>query len=126
MRFNYNYCTQYIYISKAYNLWNKEEHSHNSNLEYTLQICSCYKLPQRHLERLVISRGNLLKSKYFSSLEDLEKYAEESVSSIYYLLLVVAGVANIHADHVASHLGKAQGITNILRYENIFFNIINI
>lgn len=46
----------------------------------------------------------------------MERYAEETVSSIYYLILKVAGVENVHADHVASHLGKAQGISNILRY----------
>lgn len=58
----------------------------------------------------------MLKSKYFRTIEDIEKYAEESVSSIYYLLLSVAGVKDVHADHAASHLGKAQGIANILRY----------
>lgn len=50
------------------------------------------------------------------TLEEIEKYAEESVSSIYYLLLSVADVKDVHADHAASHLGKAQGIANILRY----------
>lgn len=55
------------------------------------------------------------KAKYFKSLEDIEKYAEESVSSVYYLLLGIGGVKDVHADHAASHLGKAQGITNILR-----------
>ncbi|XP_073941938.1 NADH dehydrogenase (ubiquinone) complex I, assembly factor 6 homolog sicily isoform X2 [Choristoneura fumiferana] len=79
------------------------------------KICSCYKIPKRNLERLITSRHNLIKSKYFKSIEDIEKYAEDSVSAIYYSILSVASVANVHADHAASHLGKAQGIANILR-----------
>ncbi|XP_028162608.1 NADH dehydrogenase (ubiquinone) complex I, assembly factor 6 isoform X2 [Ostrinia nubilalis] len=79
------------------------------------KVCSCYSLPRRHLERLVTSRSGLIKTRYFRSLEDLERYAEDAVSPIYYLLLNVAGVADIHADHAASHLGKAQGIANVLR-----------
>ncbi|XP_011554645.3 NADH dehydrogenase (ubiquinone) complex I, assembly factor 6 [Plutella xylostella] len=79
------------------------------------KVCSSYKLPRRYLERLVMARNNLLKTKYFQTLEDVEKYAEETVSSIYYLLLSIAGVADVHADHAVSHLGKAQGIVNLLR-----------
>lgn len=45
----------------------------------------------------------------------MEAYCENSVSSVYYLLLEGANVQNIHADHVASHLGRAQGLTNTLR-----------
>lgn len=26
-----------------------------------------------------------------------------------------SGIENVHADHAASHIGKAQGITNIIR-----------
>jgi NADH dehydrogenase [ubiquinone] 1 alpha subcomplex assembly factor 6 len=67
------------------------------------------------LERLITSRSNLLKNKHFRSIEDVEKYVEDAVSPVYYLLLNVAGIKDIHADHVASHLGKAQGMANILR-----------
>lgn len=79
-------------------------------------MCSSYKLPKRFLERLILSRHNLLKTKYFKTIEDVETYTENTVSTVYYLLLSIAGVTNLHADHAASHLGKAQGITNILRY----------
>lgn len=68
------------------------------------------------MERLITSRSSILKSKVFRSLEDIERYSEESVSSLYYLMLSVAGVKDVHADHAASHLGKAQGLTNILRF----------
>lgn len=32
-----------------------------------------------------------------------------------FLLLYCIGIENIHADHAASHLGKAQGISNLIR-----------
>lgn len=51
----------------------------------------------------------------FTSVEELEKYTEISTSSIYYLLLKIGGIGDIHVDHAASHLGKAQGIANCLR-----------
>lgn len=51
----------------------------------------------------------------FSTLDELEQYAEQSTASAYYLLLKLCGVNDLNADHAASHLGKAQGITNMLR-----------
>lgn len=80
-----------------------------------LQICTTYSLSKRNIDKLVLSRNKLLKTKHFHSLDDIEKYSEDSVSAIYFLLLGVVGVKNVHADHVSSHLGKAQGITNVLR-----------
>lgn len=51
----------------------------------------------------------------FSTVEELEQYTEISTSSIYYLLVKIAGVDDLNVDHAASHLGKAQGISNSLR-----------
>lgn len=51
----------------------------------------------------------------FTTIKELEQYTEISTSSIYYLLLKIAGIEDINVDHAASHLGKAQGITNCLR-----------
>lgn len=45
----------------------------------------------------------------------MEKYVEKSVSNVYYLILEGCGVKNVHADHAASHLGKAQGIVQQIR-----------
>ncbi|CAH0725958.1 unnamed protein product, partial [Brenthis ino] len=83
------------------------------------KVCTSYKLPKRFLERLILSRHSLLKTKYFKTIEDVETYTENTVSTVYYLLLSIAGVTNVHADHAASHLGKAQGIANILRSVHI-------
>lgn len=59
----------------------------------------------------------------FRTLEDVEKYSESCLSSLYYMLnekiLEVSSEKSagyrISLDHIASHLGKAQGLTNILR-----------
>ncbi|KAH7646197.1 NADH dehydrogenase (ubiquinone) complex I, assembly factor 6 [Dermatophagoides farinae] len=61
----------------------------------------------------------------FQTLNELEKYCEASTVSLYYFLneksiqLSNEGQKNagyrIALDHVANHLGKAQGLTNILR-----------
>ncbi|KAK7792591.1 hypothetical protein R5R35_005311 [Gryllus longicercus] len=74
-----------------------------------------HKLSKRYLKRLITIRENYLVSRTFLNFAAMEHYAEHSVSSIFYLLLESAGIENLHADHVASHLGKAQGITNLIR-----------
>ncbi|XP_050361470.1 NADH dehydrogenase (ubiquinone) complex I, assembly factor 6 isoform X1 [Nymphalis io] len=84
------------------------------------KVCISYKIQRRYLERLISSRQSLLKTKYFRTMEDVEIYTENTVSTIYYLLLCIAGVTNVHADHAASHLGKAQGLANILRSVHVF------
>ncbi|XP_054282350.1 NADH dehydrogenase (ubiquinone) complex I, assembly factor 6-like [Macrosteles quadrilineatus] len=73
-----------------------------------------HKLQKTHLKNLVLARTNQLSST-FPNLEAMEKYAELSVSSIYYMLLQASGIQNVHADHAASHLGKAQGLANLVR-----------
>jgi len=56
-------------------------------------------------------------------MEELEKYCDSCFSSVYYLLndKIIENSSDksagfrISLDHIASHLGKAQGLTNILR-----------
>lgn len=71
------------------------------------------KLTKRYFDRLVAARK--IQNMNFISTKQMENYAEESVSSVHYLLLESLDCRNVNADHAASHLGKAQGITNILR-----------
>ncbi|KAF4526290.1 hypothetical protein B566_EDAN013651 [Ephemera danica] len=70
---------------------------------------------KRFLQRLVTCRQQQLSASGFKTLADLEKYAEESMSPVLYLLLQSAGSADVKVDHAASHLGKALGISNALR-----------
>uniref|UniRef100_A0A182KC83 NADH dehydrogenase (Ubiquinone) complex I, assembly factor 6 n=1 Tax=Anopheles christyi TaxID=43041 RepID=A0A182KC83_9DIPT len=72
-----------------------------------------YKLSKMYLQRLVAARANA--NLHFITVKQLEDYAEQAVSSVLYLLLEVHGMRNVHCDHAASHLGKAQGIVNLLR-----------
>ncbi|EFJ41732.1 hypothetical protein VOLCADRAFT_77474, partial [Volvox carteri f. nagariensis] len=48
-------------------------------------------------------------------LQALEQYAEGTSSQLMYLQLAAAGVKHQDADHAASHLGRAAGITTLLR-----------
>ncbi|KAG2442344.1 hypothetical protein HXX76_002430 [Chlamydomonas incerta] len=45
----------------------------------------------------------------------LESYAEGTASQLLYLQLAAAGIKHRDADHAASHLGRAIGITTLLR-----------
>lgn len=51
----------------------------------------------------------------YASLDDLEKYAENTASILLYLELQMMGITDVHADHAASHVGKAVGITTLIR-----------
>ncbi|GFR40690.1 hypothetical protein Agub_g1281 [Astrephomene gubernaculifera] len=45
----------------------------------------------------------------------LEQYAEGTASQLLYLQLAAAGIKHSEADHAASHLGRAVGISTLLR-----------
>eukprot|EP00058_Branchiostoma_floridae_P008823 XP_002594311.1 hypothetical protein BRAFLDRAFT_65167 [Branchiostoma floridae] len=49
------------------------------------------------------------------NLSALEDYSEQTVSSVLYLTLEILGIKDVHADHAASHIGKAIGICTALR-----------
>lgn len=72
-------------------------------------------LAKKHLRQLVSARAEKLTLSTFPSIDQMEKYAENTCSPIFYLLLASCGIENINADHAFSHLGKAQGLTNLIR-----------
>ncbi|XP_008429015.1 NADH dehydrogenase (ubiquinone) complex I, assembly factor 6 isoform X2 [Poecilia reticulata] len=72
-------------------------------------------LTKRWLMRIVTEREKDLDDRAYRNLQELEKYSENTQSSLLYLLLECLGVKNVHADHAASHIGKAQGIATCLR-----------
>lgn len=79
------------------------------------QILQKHKLSKRYFKRLIDARLDKLEKCTFPDIQAVENYAENTVSSIYYLLLEAHGTKNIKADHAASHLGKAHGIVTLLR-----------
>ena len=65
--------------------------------------------------KVLNERENHLQRTTFSSLEQLESYAEETASSLFYLHLEALGIKNRNLEHACGHLGKSLGITTILR-----------
>ncbi|XP_065857985.1 uncharacterized protein [Euphorbia lathyris] len=49
------------------------------------------------------------------TLEELEKYAEDTASTILYMTLQAGGIRSTVADHAASHVGKASGLLLLVR-----------
>lgn len=65
--------------------------------------------------RIIAARETYGSGRPYTTLETLEKYAEDTYSTLLYLTLQSLPMASVTADHVASHIGKAVGITTILR-----------
>lgn len=106
-------------VEKIYDTKNIHIPDHPVVLEVK-KIVDEFKLSKRYFQRLVNSRNRPSNSQFVTT-KQLEDYSEQTVSSIYYLLLEQAGIKNVQADHAASHLGKSQGIVNILRLVFFYF-----
>ncbi|XP_026561731.1 NADH dehydrogenase (ubiquinone) complex I, assembly factor 6 isoform X2 [Pseudonaja textilis] len=72
-------------------------------------------LTKRWLMNIIDQREKNLDDRAYRDISELETYAENTQSALLYLTLETLGVRNIHADHAASHIGKAQGIVTCLR-----------
>ncbi|KAL9878290.1 NADH dehydrogenase (ubiquinone) complex I, assembly factor 6 homolog sicily isoform 1-T1 [Glossina fuscipes fuscipes] len=82
-----------------------------SELKHTL---GSNKLNKVYLKRLVTARDRA-PNQPFETVKDMENYSEQTYSSLLYLLVELCGVKDLHVDHAASHLGKAQGVVTLLR-----------
>ena len=82
-----------------------------------LTVLSEYKshLSKAWLKRIIQEREKNMQDPQYLSIADLEQYAENTASVLMYLELQAMGVSDVNADHTASHIGKAVGITTILR-----------
>ncbi len=65
--------------------------------------------------RLINTREQYMDNRPFTSLAALEEYAENTYSSLMYMILAAMPLRSVHVDHLASHVGKACGIVAILR-----------
>ncbi|XP_043835667.1 NADH dehydrogenase (ubiquinone) complex I, assembly factor 6 isoform X1 [Dromiciops gliroides] len=74
-----------------------------------------HNLTKRWLMKIIDEREKNLDDKVYRNIQELETYAENTQSSLLYLTLEVLGIRDLHADHAASHIGKAQGIVTCLR-----------
>lgn len=101
-------------IGKLYNKENPPIPEHPVVKE--LKMCiDKNRLTKRFFQRLIFAR-NRPSNLGFLTVKDVEDYCENTVSSVFYLLMEIHGIKNVHADHAASHLGKAQGMVNMLRF----------
>ncbi|XP_041422502.1 NADH dehydrogenase (ubiquinone) complex I, assembly factor 6 isoform X2 [Xenopus laevis] len=71
--------------------------------------------PPHHPVALALSQEQNLDDRTYRNIQDLEAYAENTHSSLLYLILETLGIKDVHADHAASHIGKANGIITCLR-----------
>ncbi|XP_076903916.1 uncharacterized protein LOC143559133 [Bidens hawaiensis] len=51
----------------------------------------------------------------YQTVEELEKYAEDTSSTILYTTLQAGGITSTAADHAASHIGKASGLLLLIK-----------
>ena len=65
--------------------------------------------------RIISSREQYLNNNPYPTMDSLEKYAEGTYSTLLYLALQALPLNSITADHIASHIGKAAGISAVLR-----------
>ncbi|XP_078690005.1 NADH dehydrogenase (ubiquinone) complex I, assembly factor 6-like [Branchiostoma floridae x Branchiostoma belcheri] len=72
-------------------------------------------LTKRWFSRILDNRIENLDDQPHRNLSALEDYSEQTVSSVLYLTLEILGIKDVHADHAASHIGKAIGICTALR-----------
>lgn len=73
------------------------------------------KMSKSWLMRIVSEREKYLNNAPYPTLESLEKYGENTYSTLLYLTLQALPMGSVTADHIASHIGKAVGITAVLR-----------
>ncbi|KAL4396996.1 hypothetical protein AHAS_Ahas01G0147700 [Arachis hypogaea] len=76
------------------------------------------KLSKTWLKRSVEARINDARredTEMPETIQELEKYAEDTVSTMLYLTLQAGGINSTAADHAASHIGKASGILLLLK-----------
>jgi NADH dehydrogenase [ubiquinone] 1 alpha subcomplex assembly factor 6 len=74
-----------------------------------------YKLNKTWFQRIITARDRKLTHPGFTSLSELESYAESTYSTLLYLTLSALPLKSLEMDHLASHVGKAAGIAAVLR-----------
>ncbi|EEY21625.1 conserved hypothetical protein [Verticillium alfalfae VaMs.102] len=67
------------------------------------------------IQRVIRTRERHMDNRPFATLASLEEYAENTYATLMYATLAALPVQSVHADHLASHIGKAAGIVAVLR-----------
>lgn len=101
-----------IYSSKTENVERQIQNPVARELNLLIRYNDLTKL---WFQRLIKSRETTLNDAPFADVEQLENYLDQSISPSYYLLLELAKLRTLNTDHIGSHLGRAQGLINIIR-----------
>lgn len=67
------------------------------------------------LTKIIAAREQYSDNRAYPSMEALESYAEATYSTLLYLTLGFLPLHSLSVDHIASHIGKAAGISAVLR-----------
>ncbi|PWW79515.1 hypothetical protein C7212DRAFT_356357 [Tuber magnatum] len=73
------------------------------------------KITRGFLTRVLTEREKYLGNVPFRDLSNLEGYAEGTYASLLYTTLEGLGLRDTGLDHIASHIGKAEGIVAVIR-----------
>ncbi|EPE26056.1 Terpenoid synthase [Glarea lozoyensis ATCC 20868] len=65
--------------------------------------------------KIINTREQYMDNRPYTTMDALEKYAENTYSTLLYLTLAAVPLNSMTTDHVASHIGKATGIAAVLR-----------
>ncbi|KAI9889033.1 MAG: hypothetical protein M1814_006036 [Vezdaea aestivalis] len=111
--------------SLRYAFWDRIVSSHQAHMRaagepLALLLSSSLPSPTARqtyfLRRLIAARTQRVANAPIPTLSALEDLAENTYSSLYYLLLsTIPNASSSHTDHIASHLGKAAGLVATLR-----------
>ena len=77
-------------------------------------LASC-KLNKSWFLRTINARERHMVNPRYATMADLESYAENTYSTLLYLTLAAYPLKSVTMDHLASHIGKAAGISAVLR-----------
>ena len=78
-------------------------------------IAQGQRLSKHWLQRIINARDEKLSRPGFTNVTELESYAESTYSTLSYITLSAVPLNSITMDHLASHIGKAAGVTAVLR-----------
>lgn len=67
------------------------------------------------LLKIINTREQYMDNKPYINMTALENYAENTYSNLLYITLAALPTHSTTADHIASHIGKANGITAVLK-----------
>lgn len=65
--------------------------------------------------KIINAREKYMDNRPYTSMEALETYAENTYSNLLYITLAALPVHSLIIDHIASHIGKANGIATVLK-----------